>query len=394
MNFCRNCGAGLGMGRFCTNCGTPVAPVDHPSSPNAPTRQPSGEPGNPAESSASGPAVEAPAEKTAVRMPAVPPVERPVEETAVRMPAVPPPPPPSTEATGRARYPLFADELPTRAPDGAPRGSAGSAGALVARPESGGAHAAGDDHGTGNHAAAASGTHRERRSGRVGWIVAAVLLLLMCGGGIAWWVSSGDDSDDAAGSSQSPSPDETGATNDPSEDPTEDIETPEPPDDPPVDLAESATASGPAPVAPGQDFSGQTFRYPASNMLDGDPSTAYRMNGDRSGTTITFELGEEATMREVGIVNGFAKTDTDPSGADVDWYAGNRRILAVEWIFDDGTVVSQDLRETTKLQTIAVDGVTTSSVKLRLTEVSPPGPGKWGRDVTSIGTVLLRGSVD
>lgn len=374
MNFCRNCGAGLGVGRFCTNCGAPVTPVGESASSSAPTRQPPSPGGSPA----SGPGDdEAPAEKTSVRMPPVPPAspaERPVEQTSVRMPAVPPPSP--AELSSGARYPLFADELPTRSPDGPQRtAGAGSAGH--------GAHTSGD------HAAPS-------RSSKAGWIVAAVLLLLLTGGGITWWATSGDDGDDdVAGTSgnQSPSAEQTGSSTDPSEDPTEDLETPDPPDDPPVDLADSTTASGPRPVPPGQDFSGQKFRYPASNMLDDDPSTAYRMNGDRTGTTITFDLDEEATIREVGIVNGFAKTDTDPSGAMVDWYAGNRRILAVEWIFDDGTVVSQQLSETTKLQTIAVDGVTTRSVKLRLVDVSAPGRGKWGRDVTSIGTVLLRGSI-
>lgn len=361
MNFCRNCGAELGVGRFCTNCGAQAA-----TSGGAPT----------------------PNEQTAVRLPPVPP-ENPAEQTAIRMPAVPAVPSGGNAAETGPRYPLFADELPTRSPDGTSR--------VDAPARAGASHAATPPSHPSSMPASQPASHREARSSRAGWIVAAVLLLLLCGGGIAWWATSGDDDGDgdvAGQSSQGPSPDESAGSEGPSEDTSEDVETPPGPEDPPVDLAESASASGPAPVSPGQDFSGQTQRYPAANMLDGDPSTAYRMNGDRTDTTITFDLDEEATIREVGIVNGFAKTDTDPSGASVDWYSGNRRVLAVEWTFDDGTVVSQDLSETTDLQTIAVDGVTTESVELRLVEVSPPGSGKWGRDVTALGTVLLRGSVD
>ncbi|WP_442940351.1 hypothetical protein [Nocardioides sp. B-3] len=96
-------------------------------------------------------------------------------------------------------------------------------------------------------------------------------------------------------------------------------------------------------------------------------------------------------MRRVGLINGYAKQV--PSGASlVDWYPNNRRITAVEWTFDDGTVVRQDLAEKTKLQRLTIDPVTTSTVQLRLLSVTAPGAGLLGRDYTAISDVLIAGT--
>ena len=61
-------------------------------------------------------------------------------------------------------------------------------------------------------------------------------------------------------------------------------------------------------------------------------------------------------LSAVGLINGYAKVGQD-SGGLLDWYAGNRRILEVEWTFDDGTVVSQPLSETASMQTITLNDV-------------------------------------
>lgn len=135
----------------------------------------------------------------------------------------------------------------------------------------------------------------------------------------------------------------------------------------------------------------------ASCLGDGDEpasspdATAWRTVGDASGETITFTLREPATIRRVGLINGYAKQV--PSGRGlVDWYPNNRRITAVERVFDDGTAVRQDLAEKSKLQRLTVDPVTTSTVQLRLLVVTPPGAGVLGRDYTAISDVLIAGT--
>jgi len=156
------------------------------------------------------------------------------------------------------------------------------------------------------------------------------------------------------------------------------------------DLTGSAAVSAPATDEPGVDTAGHPTSYDADNMLDGDAGTAWRMAGDGAGTVLTFRFPETVTLTEVGLVNGYAKTGQE-GDRELDWYRGNRRILAVDWTFDDGTTIHQDLRETRDLQTVPVAGLATRTVQLRLVEVSEPGAGPARRDKTSISEVSLVG---
>ena len=219
-------------------------------------------------------------------------------------------------------------------------------------------------------------------------MVAVAVVLAMIAG--IWLLGDDDNPDDVSGtepagasSTKEPSPSAPATEEDPSSPPA--------PDGNPVDLAPESTATGPAPLRPGRDLSGQPVAYPPANMLDEDLATAYRIPGDASGETVTFMLPEEAEISEVGLVNGYAKQDTSGSRS-VDWYALNRKILKVEWVFDDGSTLSQDLRPEPVLQTIVVDKVRTSTISLRILEVSPPGAGAMSKDVTAISDVLLRGT--
>ena len=165
----------------------------------------------------------------------------------------------------------------------------------------------------------------------------------------------------------------------------------EAPPERPVDLTSTLEVTAP-PAAPATtDLDGQLVAYEPHRMLDASPATSWRTVGDATGETITFTLAEPSTIRRVGLINGYAKQV--PSGASlVDWYPNNRRITAVEWIFDDGTVVRQDLVEKPKLQRLTIDPVTTSTVQLRLLSVTPPGAGVLGRDYTAISDILVAGT--
>lgn len=295
MSVCAQCGHQLGIGRFCTNCGHPVA--------------------------------------------AAPATDDWRTDTADR-PAV-------TDLPPDPRYPLYADQaMPPDEPQHArPRG-----------PWPG---------------------------GLLPWLVAAVALLLAAGGA-TWLLAGGDEGPVAADRASGPASPSAGR------------EGRSPDAEPgsagrPVDVAGSATARVPATAPPNQDLDGSPVRYGADNMLDGRPVTCWRMPGDGSGELITFELEENTRLTRVGIVNGYAKTGRD-GGTTFDWYRGNRRVLAAEWIFEDGTTVSQQLEATRELQVLDLDGVVTGSVGLRLVEVSPPGPGPAGRDYTAISEVSLVGT--
>lgn len=283
MNYCSHCGAQLGIGRFCTNCGARIVASTVP----AP---------DPALDPAPDPA--------------------PVEQT------------------------LLYDALPD-APAGQP--------------------------------AAADPPDRDphRRVVAIGAGVLLVLLVL-----VAWLARDG-----------APAPDEVAAAR--ADEVAGRSADRTAPSGPLEDVAASAGVEAPPPVPPGRSLAGEPVSYAAANLTDGDTTTAYRVRGDATGTVLTFRWPEPVTLHEVGLVNGYAKTDS-ANGVAVNWYAANRKVLRVRWTFDDGTTVEQELRPDPDLQTVEAPGVATRTVRLELLAVSPPGAGPRGRDVTALSEVVLR----
>lgn len=155
-------------------------------------------------------------------------------------------------------------------------------------------------------------------------------------------------------------------------------------------VAGLARASAPAHAPSGVDFSGRPVTYVAANLVDGLADTCWRRTGDGTGTVLTFHLDQPTRLTRVGLINGYAKIAYD-GGRRYDWYRGNRRVLAVDWLFDDGSSVSQRLQESRGMQQIAIKPVTTGVVRLRITEVSPPGKGRAARNDTAISEVSLIG---
>lgn len=329
---CTSCGHELGVGRFCTNCGQPV-----------PGRHPEAAP-------------------------------------ATSAPVVPPP---TGQLPPAARYPLYAD-APASPPGPPPAAPPAPVTRLAAAP-----------------VPARPGPAPREASGTpwLPWLLGVVTLALVAGIGAFLLVSSGgDDGGDggngaADGSAQAqgtdgalpdggdesgePRPDSTG-TGGP-------VEAPDPDDL--RDLTAAAEAEVPATAPASRDRQNRPVTYAARNMLDGRPRTAWRMPGDGTGATIVFDLGEEVVLTEVGLLNGYAKID----GAD-NWYRGNRRVRAVQWEFDDGTRITQELVDRQRVQLRPVGPVATRTIVLHLVEVTPPGKGPAGRDFTAISDVRFRGA--
>lgn len=337
MSVCAQCGAELDVGRFCTNCGHPVgAPV--PSTDGEPDWR------------------SATAERPVVGRDQAPPVVPPVV------------PPPVTAATTPPRFPLYADE-PAPLDDTAAFGTPPS------------------------HRHAGPRT-RDSRPAWLPWLAGGLALLLVAGLG-AWLLLGGEDDPGPTAADRASATPPPSRTPEPTREPSP-TGSAEPSDEPsgdgqPADLARTATATVPATAEPNQDVDGNLVRYEARNMLDGVPETTWRMPGDGTGETLTFDFDSPVTLTSVGMVNGYAKTARE-GGTTLDWYAGNRRVLAVEWLFDDGTLVRQDLEETRTLQSIDVDPVTTESVQVRLVTVTPPGRGPSARNYTAVSEVSLVGT--
>lgn len=232
------------------------------------------------------------------------------------------------------------------------------------------------------------------------WVLVALMLLLVAVGGIWLLLSAGgdDSATEPPAASASASQDTSDEPASPSSSATEEPSSSAPPPSAtvpagdPVDVAASATATAPAAAPPNEDAFGNRTTYVAANMLDGRADTCWRMAGDGTGVELTFQLAGPTTMTRVGMINGYAKNAV-VGGRNLNWYVGNRRVLAAQWVFDDGTTVDQPLGATKMMQTVDLGGpVTTSVVRLRLVAVSSPGTGRSARDYTAVSEVTLIGT--
>ncbi len=287
--------------------------------------------------------------------------------------AAPIQPPPAVEPPSQARYPLFADDVvqpapippqPTGEPDVAPPPEWFSR--EPARPP---------------RSRRADGA----RAGWLPWVVGAVGVILFAMVGTLL-LFTGDDDEDPGGNDRA---DDT--TSSASTAPSGKPSNPKPSETPPggegpLDLAPYAAVEVPDTAPPNVDVSGNEVRYDARNMLDDAAETCWRTAGNAAGDELVFTFQAPVELTGVGMINGYAKTS-----GDIDWYGGNRRVLDVEWVFDDGTTIEQSLDETRDLQSVPIDPVTTTSVTLRLLEVSDPGSGRSARDYTAISDVALVG---
>jgi hypothetical protein len=229
------------------------------------------------------------------------------------------------------------------------------------------------------------------------WLVALVLLaviagvgaVLLLGGdddgtasderGAAQPTSSGDPTDQGADGSADDEPDQpdSSGTGGP-------VEQPDPEDV--VDLTPGVSAEVPAIAPPSRDRQNRPVRFRPANMWDDKPRTAWRMPGDGSGQSLTFEFDDDVVITEVGLINGYAKID-----GPTNWYTANRRIRAVQWEFDDGTRVTQELDDRQVLQMVDLGPVETRTVTLHLLGVSAPADGVDGRDFTAISEIRFLG---
>lgn len=369
---CSGCGHVLGSGLFCTECGRPAGDLEDWRTGTA-------------ERPAVGPvpSLAEPPVEPPVELPAEPSASPPAEPLIARLP------PPAT-APPPARYPLFADDAepgpdPEDEPDTDVAGVLVPGIGVVAEPEQSAPDPVAPPP-TGAARGSGAGSHR------LPWLVGLAALVLVAMVGTLLLLPDGEDdagtaTDPASAGSSETAPEPTApapATPD-SPPPPPPSRTTEPQDEAaPVTRSISATVPAVAPA--NQDVDGNQVRYEARNMLDDVPATCWRMPGSGAGQEVVLDLAAVTVVSEVGLINGYAKT-----AGDFDWYRGNRRLLAVEWVFDDGTAVPQQLAETRDLQTVEVPGIATKQIRLRMLEVSEPGRGRSARDFTAISDLAVVG---
>jgi hypothetical protein len=335
-SVCANCGASLTGGRFCTNCGARIGTVPAPPTWPSPSDTAERQYDWLSQPRSAPPVTQAPVNPAA---PTDPTVQR-------EVPPILPPPPPTFPTT--------------------------------AAPPSGPSHS----------------SYRRQGPGVGLWVgvALAMVVVLLLGGFLLLRGSGGGDG--TATDSTPPLVPKTKPTTAPTT-PTAESSSPSTSTSPTAggpatNVAGLATAVSPAHAPGGVDFAGRPVSYVAPNMVDGITDTCWRTVGDATGTVLTFRLDRPTRLTRVGLINGYAKIAYD-NGRRFDWYLGNRRVLGVDWIFDDGTTVSQAFGSDRTMQQTAIKPVTTSAVRLRITSVSPPGKGRAARNDTAISEVLLIG---
>lgn len=138
---------------------------------------------------------------------------------------------------------------------------------------------------------------------------------------------------------------------------------------------------------PSTDSSNQPVSYGSENLIDRDPATAWRMEGDGSGTVVLFELPRPMSITHVGLVNGYAKLD--PATGE-NRYRQGRRVLQVTWELVGVRSVTQrltDQKQTT--QGLDLRPTTVSAIKLHLDRVTTPGDRRF--DYTQLSEVEIDG---
>jgi len=359
VKHCTQCGHTLGLGRFCTNCGHPVA-ARHADPLSDPITDPI------TDVAEATPETEAWRTDTAERTRRAPQDARRVAAP----PLVPKVPPVAVEPPPPPRFPLFADEVAEPA--------AQAAATVVPAPEARPAWAPDETEDADDWDGADPDEDwedwEEGRRPRAAWVVTAVAVLVVLVVG-AWFLGQalgGDD--DPGGDSGAGDPSTSGGSG-----------------QEPVDHTAEASARAPRTAPSTQDVDGNATSYDASNMLDGVPETAWRAAGDGSSLKLVFRFPEKTRISEVGLVNGYAKTATDPEGQTFDWYLGHRRITQVTWNFGVGDLVRQDLEEKPEMQTIEVRPVEVRKIVLKIVSTTAPGEGPARRDFTAVSDVLLAG---
>ena len=138
---------------------------------------------------------------------------------------------------------------------------------------------------------------------------------------------------------------------------------------------------------PATDDAGNKVEYLPANMVDNNPNTAWRCDGDGLGHTITISFGADVPIAELGLINGYAKLDPK---SNAHRYPEYRRITAVTWGFPDGTTVQQTFVDNAETpQTVRIPVRTASALTLTIDGSTAPGLTAKTRDAVLISEITL-----
>ena len=130
------------------------------------------------------------------------------------------------------------------------------------------------------------------------------------------------------------------------------------------------------------DAAGDAVTFDAVNVVDGDPTTAWRVPGDGLGDYLVLTFDQSVHVAGIGMVPGYAKIDP-VDGANR--FTQNRRVSSVQFEFSDGQVLNVDFNDQAQLQEVSV-GVETTEVTMWIT-----GSTSALRDFTAVSELEIYG---
>jgi hypothetical protein len=158
------------------------------------------------------------------------------------------------------------------------------------------------------------------------------------------------------------------------------------------DVAAGSEISAPPSSRGHVDTKGRPATYPPKGMLDADPASAWRMDGDGSGQTITVSFARLVTVTGLALDPGFDKV-----GKNEDRWPENRRISAATFTTDDGSAftvsfaTAADLPVRDRLQYFLLPApVKTRTLRVHIDATEPMSPGT--NDTTAISRLAVLGS--
>ena len=146
-----------------------------------------------------------------------------------------------------------------------------------------------------------------------------------------------------------------------------------------------------ATAGPSTDNAGNPVTYVGDHVKDGDPTTAWRVDGPGVDAWLDLPLDGERTVTEVALIPGYAKDDPVlQQGQTSDRFQENGRVTSVRWVFDDGDSHVQDISSPTRdwARSPLDEPVTTRTVRL-VVEQSQAGTRE--KPTTAISEVQVTG---
>ncbi|GEM_PF-1908020 len=143
-------------------------------------------------------------------------------------------------------------------------------------------------------------------------------------------------------------------------------------------------------AAAGVDAQLNTITYEPSNAVDGDRSTAWRVEGDGTEEWLEIQFSAPVTIQSIGVIPGYDKVDPFDG---TDRFFQNHVVRTARFEFPDAPSVRVSFSQSREMQFVELPNeVRTASFRIVIESTYPAPPeSQGGRDFTPISEVQVRG---